>query len=208
MSLVDVVMTVGERDQITDYDCRVLDALERLYPHSRSALRVGLLPRLETALKKDQAHYGTWIGRRPLVMTQCLAVDDPYEHMVVVLPVGSTWRAVNAGYMFVQDQITAVELGSLNQRDLNGVLRAFAHSHIVPLLDARQEFSRCPFDFTIAFDLMYTLHLAASSVRLGRGPLETAESIYLRVDSHETDAHSNRETRQLALLFKYRPLPR
>lgn len=208
MALVDVILTIDESDKASDYDFRVLDALERSYAVSRSTHRVGLLPRLNEALRRDQVVRDTWLGRRPLELTRCLTTEDKYEHLVVVLPLGSTWRAVNAGYMFIKDLIDNHGPSEMEGYEVSSTIRDYAHKNIVPLLDTKGEFSRYPFDHKIAFDLLFTLKLALTRGQIGRGQQETIESIYLYVDNRaDTVDLSNRETRQLALLFKYRPLP-
>lgn len=209
MSLVDVVLTIGEGDVVSNYDCRVLDSLERMYPLSRSVQRVGLLPRLHTALDKALATQHTFLGRRPLELPRCLTTDSEYEHLVVVLPLGSTGSAVNAAYSFLKEKIDRAMLQSLDSYELNSDIRTFAHNDIVPRLDTMGEFSRYPFDYKIAFDLMFTMKLAMTSAQIGRGAVETIDTIYLDIDSMTaTTSLSKRETRQMALLFKYRPLPR
>jgi hypothetical protein len=201
-------MTIGEKDEITDYDFRVMDALEKLYPLSRSVMRVGLPPRLEESLRRSKAQSHTHIGRRPLEMARCMVTDGDYEQLIVVLPLGSTWRAVNAGYMFLMDQLAICTPSEMEDSDMNSAIRAFAHSHIIPLLDTAGEFSRYPFDAKIAFDLMFTLRLALTRGQIGRGQRETIDSTYLEIDNQLLTVNlSKRETRQLALVFKYKPLP-
>lgn len=208
MSFVDVVMTIGEKDEITDYDCRVMDALERLYPHTRSMVRTGILPALNKALTRDKASHGTWLGRRPLEVPRVLASDDTlHEYLIVALPLGSTWRAVNAGFMFIKDLVASNTPGEMEGYEISSAIRDFAHKSIVPLLDAQNEFSRYPFDVKIAFDLMFTLKLALTRGYLGRGQIETIDSIYLKIDNHEYQSLTKRENRQLALVFQFNRLP-
>ncbi|MNQ60445.1 hypothetical protein D3C85_747250 [compost metagenome] len=206
MSLVDVIMTVGENDKVTDYDCRVMDALENMYPASRSYHREGLLPRVNKVL--DRASRNTWIGRRPIELDRCLVVDDSYTYLLVVLPLGSTWRAVNSGYMFLKDQLALTDLAEHDSYEMSSTVRDYAHKNIIPLLDTKGEFSRYPFDVQIAFDLMFTLKLALTRGQIGKGSAETIDSVYIDIPNHiYTPELNNRETRQLALCFKYKPLP-
>lgn len=205
MSLVDVIMTIGEKDVISEQDCLVLDSLEQMYPKSRSALRVGLLPRLYKALEKARGAQHTFLGRRPLELVNSLVVEDEYEHLVVVLPLGSTSAAVNVGYTYLT---RLLRNSGLDNHDLSGAIREFAHQSIVPQLDILGEFTRYPFDHKIAYDLMFTLKLALTKGQLGRGKLHTIETKYLYFKDVIPPVNiGNRETRQIAILFKYHPLP-
>lgn len=207
MSLVDVILTIDESDKLSEYDYRVLDALERRYL-SRSQLREGLLPHVNKALERARALRNKWLGRRPLELSRCLYTDDCYTHLVVALPLGSTWRAVNAGYMFLSDLLAKTTTAYQTSAEFNSEIRDFAHKSIIPLLDAAGEFSRYPVDVKIAFDLMFTLKLALTEGQIGKGAAETIDSSYLDMGSPiSTVGTVKRETSQLLLIWKYRPIP-
>lgn len=208
MSFVDVILTIDESDKPSSYDCRVLDRLEQMFPVSRTQLREGLLPRVYKAVELDVAYNHTYLGRRPLHLVRCLYVDDHYTYLLVAMPLGSTWRAINAGYMFIQDLLGKTDIGDRESYEVSSAIREYAHSHIVPLLDTAGEFSRYPFDAKIAYDLLFTLKLALTRGQLGMGQAETIDSVYIDIDSLDDTVNlSKRETRQLGLMFKYKPLP-
>lgn len=201
MGNVDVVFTInGADDKYDDHDFRVMDELERMYPVTRQFSRTGILAVADRALKRDQALHPTWLGRRPILLDNVLTCQGHYDEMVVVLPLGATWPAVNSAYQYLHHR--GYEL------DADSDLRDHAHQHIVPLLDTRGEFSRYPFDHKIAFDIMYTMRLALGKGRVGRGKVSTIESFRFNIpQAAEVDDPCPRESGQLGLLFKFEKLP-
>jgi hypothetical protein len=188
------------------HDCRVMDELERRYP-SRSVRRQGILGYAQEELTRDIARHHTWLGRRPLFLDRCLSTEGEYDQMIVVLPLGSTWKAVNAAYSFLRGLLVRNNPGDMDGYEVSSDVRTFAHDGIVPLLDTQGEFSRYPFDHKIAFDLMFTMKLAMTKAMIGCGSVESIDSLYL-FDSDPADVVNlgKRETRQLALVFRFKPL--
>lgn len=207
-SSVDVVLTIdGEKDQFNQHDFAVMDALENMYRYSRSAFKNSLLRDAERALKREQGLHHTWLGRRPILMDRCLVSPGEYNEMIVVLPLGSTWPAVNKALNY----FTTLGGQILTDDGLDEALRAFAHSDIKSLLDSRGMVSKYPWNVKIAYDIMYTLKMAMGKGMLGRGECVMIDSFYFEVPTPrpptpEEGTPVYRETRQLGLVFKFKKL--
>jgi hypothetical protein len=203
MAFVDLVLTINEDDKPDAYDFELLDALDQMYLVTHSFTPRTLGSYLDEALRRSKASDGTWIGRRPLLMSQCLRNTGKNEEMLVLLPRGSTFRAANAAYSWLQ---VKTDNHIMTQED-DSDMRHFAHTNIIPLLDTRGELSRYPFDVKIAYDLMYTMKKAMTKGLIGRGAVERVESLVIDPKYPVADLGENlepRETRQLAIKFTFK----
>lgn len=207
MATVDVVFPINGKDDVFDQqDFAVMDALDQMFPVSRAVSRRTVLDHAQTALKRAQGLHQVWLGRRPLLLDHCFHIQGQYDQMVVVLPTGSTWDAVNKAYSWLHNKDNSWNT------DTDSEMRHFAREEIIPLLDTRGWFSRYPWDVRIAFDLMYTMRLALGKGRIGRGETVMIDSIVMdvptpRPPTPEEGTEVHRETRQFALVLNFKRLP-
>lgn len=202
MALVDVVLTISPEDQPDAYDFELLDTLDQMYVVTHAFNKRTLGSYLDEALKRSKASSNVWLGRRPLILSHALHNNSKAEEMLILLPIGSTFRAANAAYSWLQVKLENHVMTPEEDSDM----RHFAHTNIIPLLDTRGELSRFEFDVKIAYDLMYVMKHAMGRGRIGRPPISHVESVVIeprnRVDLG--DPQLPRETRQLAIRVTYK----
>lgn len=204
MAFVDLVMTINEDDKPDAYDFELLDILDQMHLVTHTFTPRTLGSYLDEALRRSKASDGTWIGRRPLLMSQCLRNTGKQAEMLVLLPRGSTFRAANAAYSWLQIRTNNHIMTHEDDSDM----RHFAHTDIIPLLDTRGELSRFPgIDTRIAYDLMYTMKKAMTKGLIGRTDVERVESMVIDPKYPVADLCEKiepRETRQLAIKFTFK----
>lgn len=202
MGTVDLIIPVGPEVMVLQSEqSAIINSLLIKFPLTNTTFGFDPISKFNKGLAKAVEQEPNTFLHRVVHVINAFGSSDHRPKLVVVWPLGSTWKAVNAAYELCSNRTNPGDYGPTE-------LNHLARTAIAPLLDAYGGFSRYPNDLKIASAILETMIRAITRGTIGKGRPITIDSLdFSDLPIHNPDGLVSREGRQLGSIFTFESLP-